>query len=120
MSDVNQGFQVSGGTVEITNLAVGSGAQVVVDAGRALDQRGLRDLHARLDELMDALAAHREELAEPARVAAHASDIARELAQEVPSRSRLDALLEGLGAAAGPIAGVASAVGALLSGLAAL
>jgi hypothetical protein len=119
-SDSNQGMIVHG-DVQGGAIAVGYRATAVNVAAAAdarLQERGLDEVRARLDQLLRAVAEQREELDSPEAVSTAAESIAGELAKEQPSKPLLTVLLDGLAASARSVAGVLTATEALRAAIA--
>jgi hypothetical protein len=88
---------VSGrGNITADVIAVGykARAQKTVEmAGAALDEKGLIEAHAKLDELMTALKQHGDELADPQPLFGLAERIAGEISRDKPDKLTLKSFL---------------------------
>jgi hypothetical protein len=114
----NDGISISGGNVSATAMAAGKNARATVNAGGDVVVAAHPDVAPVLHALAVALAEHRAELP-PAAVEA-GDDLATELAQPRPSRSRVKELLATLTEGAGSVTAVAGAAEALRKALDAL
>src|SRR4029450_4477936 len=88
----NEGIQISGGTLNAGNLAVGRGATVVAE----LRDRGQEQGGRRVDELLRQLEEHRDEVTDIAAVRDATRTVTEELAKERPDRTRVTDVLSGI------------------------
>jgi hypothetical protein len=111
----NDGISISGGNVTSTAMAAGKNARATVNAGGDVVIAAHPDVAPALQALVAALGEHPAELP-PAAVEA-GGELATELAQPEPSRSRVRELLASLTEGAGSVTAVAGAVEALRKAL---
>jgi hypothetical protein len=107
----NDGISISGGNVSSTAMAAGRNARATVNAGGDVVVAAHPDVAPVLQALVAALGRHGAELS-PAAVEA-GEEVAAELAQPEPSRSRVKELLATLTEGAGSVTAVAGAAEAL-------
>jgi hypothetical protein len=106
----NEGIQISGGTINAGNLAVGRGATVVAE----LRERGQEDVARRLEELVRQLEEHRDEVPHLALVRAATESVTEELAKERPDKRRVRDVLAGISESVRSVTGLARAADGLL------
>jgi hypothetical protein len=113
----NEGIIVSGhGQLTGGAVAVGRQASAFNNAPAAdarLQERGLEEVRARLDELLRAIETHATLVNEPGVVRSAAENIASELAKEQPDKSLVTVLLDGLAANVRSVTGVIGAAEAM-------
>ena len=111
----NQGLvvhgNVQGGAIAVGSQSTANNFAAAADA--RLQERGLDEVRARLDQLLQEIANQPERLDAPAAVNTAAETIAGELAKEQPNKSLLTILLDGLAANARSVTGVLTAAEAL-------
>jgi hypothetical protein len=113
------GIAISGGNVTIGALATGPHArasgQVTAPAAGHLTGDPGDSLPELLQQLLDALAQHADDIQDPAAAEGAARQLSAELDQgRRPDAARLARLLTALAAAAGPAAGIATAITSVL------
>jgi hypothetical protein len=106
----NEGIQISGGTINAENIAVGRGATVVAE----LRERGQDEVARRLEELVRQLQEHQDEVPNVALVRAATETVTEELAKERPDTSRVREVLTAISESVRSVTGLASAADGLL------
>jgi len=111
----NDGISISGGNVTSTAMAAGRNARATVNAGGDVVVAAHPDVAPLLQALVAALGEHAAEL--PAASVEAGEEVATELAQPEPSRSRVKELLARVTEGAGSVTAVAGAAEALRKAL---
>jgi hypothetical protein len=107
----NEGVQNFGGTINAGNFAVGRGATVVA---ADLRDRGHEEVARRLEELVQLLEQHRDEVPNVALVRAATDSVTEELAKERPDKTRVRDVLAAISDSVRSVTGLASAADGLL------
>jgi hypothetical protein len=116
----NQGIIQYGGTISAGSLAVGTGAQAYSQAYKALADKGLDEIKAKLEELVQAVHAESGKLSNPGQVHQATGELARELTKEKPEKPAVLRILAQITSAAGGVSGVLTAVKGLMGAAALL
>jgi hypothetical protein len=109
----NDGIYITGGTFNAQTMAVGRGARAYTVATE-LRARGQDDIARRLEELVQQLEAHADEVPDIADVRGATRTVTEELAKERPSRTTVTGVLSGIADSVRSITGLATAADALL------
>lgn len=119
----NEGIIQHGGSLRGDVIAVGRQARAVkilATADDALRQKGLQDIHDRLQEVVHALTQHADSLKNPDEIFDSAQAVAEELSKDKPNKLTINSVLEGIANGVKSVATVATAVEALRSAVMAL
>lgn len=122
-SGTNKGIQVSGGTFNAVNVAVGDSAKVyetVYTADKMSEQEKWQEIHERLDELEKALNAYAASLDNPDEVRDSTAAVAEELSKDKPNKLTITSVLNGIADSVKSVTVIAVAVEALRNAIAAL
>jgi hypothetical protein len=107
------GIRVSGrGSITADVIAVGQNARAmktVREAGHALDERGLNQLHEALDTFIQTLNAHASKLADQETVLALTEKVGAELRRENPDKLTLKGFIAAIAEEAKPVVEIATA-----------
>lgn len=115
-SDTNKGIQVSGGTFNADNVAVGDSAKAyktVYAADKMSEQEKWQEIHEKLDELEKALNAHAASLNNPDEVRGSTAVVAEELSKDKPNKLTITSVLNGIADSVKSVTVIAVAVEAL-------
>ena len=115
-SDTNKGIQVSGGTFNADNVAVGDSAKaykIVYAADQMSEEEKWQEIHEKLDELEEALNAHAASLNNPDEVRGSAAVVAEELSKDKPNKLTITSVLNGIADSVKSVTVIAVAVEAL-------
>ena len=117
----NSGIVQYGGSISAGNLAVGTGATIVLsDVIQGLEERGMDEIALRLKELTQALVRDRSSIEDYAKVGGATSRLGVELNQKTPDRRRVLQLLAVIAKGAGTVASVSTAVESLRAAVTAI
>ena len=115
MSDgPNQGIVQTGGSIHAQNLAVGVGARAYTVATE-LRTRGQDEVAERLEQLVQQLEAHGDQVPDIEDVRGATRTVADELAKERPNKTTVTGVLSGIADSVRSITGLATAANALLA-----
>ena len=111
----NEGIVVSGrGSVTARQIAVGRRASlIVVEAGRTLETRGLREVKEKLELLATAVAAHVGPASEREQLTGSTEAVAAELKKDKPNKLTIMSVLEGIASSVKSVTSIVSASEAL-------
>ena len=112
----NEGFIMTGGTINATNVAGGKGAKISTyqrQADEALAEKGLDTVRQRLDELIALIEQHGASLSDSEQVMESTAVVAQELARDKPNKITIGGILTSLAETVASATAVATAVHAL-------
>jgi len=110
----NEGIVVYGGSVTAKQIAVGRNANIkVVEAGRSLEAKGLREVKDKLDALLAAVSAHAGPAPEREQLMHTTEAVATELAKEKPNKLTITSILDGIASSVKSVTSIVSASEAL-------
>jgi hypothetical protein len=115
----NEGIYVTGGSFTAQNVAVGRGARAYTVA-TDLRARGHDDVAERLEELVQQLEAHADQVPDIDDVRGATRTVTEELAKERPNKTTVTGVLSGISDSVRSVSGLAVAADALLKAVQAI
>ncbi|NJK67750.1 MAG: hypothetical protein HC789_11630 [Microcoleus sp. CSU_2_2] len=113
MSQSNKGIQVTGGSFNANQVAVGSGAKAVQNTynlANQLEKSGKGEVAQAITELLKVLEAHSDQVADKEEVTQAVEQVAEEVQKEKPNKFTLKGLLSSLKESLGSVVEIAEKV----------
>jgi translation initiation factor 2B subunit (eIF-2B alpha/beta/delta family) len=110
MSGHNEGINISGGSLSAGNIAVGRGAQAIQNTynlANQLEEAGKSGVAQAITELLKALEANSNQVADQEEVTQAVRQVAEEVQKEKPNKVTLKGLLSSLKESLGSVAEIA-------------
>jgi translation initiation factor 2B subunit (eIF-2B alpha/beta/delta family) len=108
----NEGIQISGGTVTVGAMAVGTGARAY-NVAKELRDRGQDEVAQRLEELVRQLEAHADQVPDIDSLRGATRTVTDELAKDQPNKMTINSVLSGIADSVRSVSGLATAADAL-------
>jgi hypothetical protein len=116
----NEGIIVSGhASIRAKQMAVGRNASIV-NAGSALEAKGLQEVRDKLERLFAAVSAHSGSVSERETLLHSTEAVAGELAKDKPNKLTVASILDGIAGAVKSVTSIVGAAEALKAAVAAL
>lgn len=121
MSGHNEGINISGGSLNAGQIAVGRGAQAIQNTynlANQLEEAGKSEVAQAITELLKALEANSNKVADKEEVTQAVQQVAEEVQKEKPNKFTLKGLLSSLKESLGSVAEIAGQVTVLQKAIA--
>lgn len=113
MSQSNEGIQITGGSFNANQVAVGRGAKAIQNTynlANQLEESGKGEVAQAITELLKALEAHSDQVADKEEVTQAVEQVAEEVQKEKPNKFTLKGLLSSLKESLGSVVEIAEKV----------
>jgi hypothetical protein len=119
----NEGIIQQGGEIDANQLAVGRGAaatNIITTTREALEQKGLKEISDKLNELIRLISEHSKSLDHSEAVLGSTRVVAEELSRDKPNKFAIMAILDGIANGVKSVASIVSSVETLKGSVEAL